>query len=326
MKRLMRKVLAGAVLALGVLTGAAHAQDNYPSKVVRIIVPYPAGGIADRIAREVAQKLGERMGQNFIVENRSGAAGNVGMDYVAKQPADGYTLALAPASNLTVNDVLFKNLTYDIHKDFTPLSMLILTPQVLVVHPSVPAKNMKELLAYAKANPAKANYGSPGVGSFSHLAGEMLRADTGIPLTHVPYQGLAPAVNDLLGGQIPFMFVEVVTAAPHIKSGKLNAIAVAHKTRAPWLPDVPTTTEAGMPNIEVASWYGIVARAGTPAPIMARLSKEISAIMQSDDMKKRYDEIGAYSVGSSPEEFGKFIRSETDKWTALIRKAGIQPQ
>jgi tripartite-type tricarboxylate transporter receptor subunit TctC len=320
----LRKLAALTVLGLTAAAPTLQAQESYPTRVVRILVPYPAGGIADRIAREVAQSLGERVGQSGIVENRAGAAGNVGMDYAAKLPADGYTLVLAPASNLTVNDVLFKNLSYDIRKDFTPLSLLILTPQVLVTHPSVPAKNLGELLAYAKAR--KLSYGSPGIGSFSHLAGEMLRFETGIGLTHVPYQGLAPAVNDLLGGQTQMMFVELVTAAPHIKAGKFTPIAVAHKTRAPWLPDVPTTAEAGMPNLEVASWYGIIGRAGTPAPILARLADEIRAIMRSDEMKKRYDEIGAYSIGSSPEEFASFIRAETDKWTGLIRKAGIQPQ
>lgn len=313
-----------AAIFLAAFAAPLLAQEIYPNRVVRIIVPYPAGGIADRIAREVAQKLGERFSQSVLVENRPGAAGNVGMDYAAKQPADGYTLVLAPASNLTVNDVLFKNLTYDIRKDFTPLSLLILTPQVLVAHPSVPAKNLAELLAYART--AKLSYGSPGIGSFSHLAGEMLRAETGIGLTHVPYQGLAPAVNDLLGGQTQIMFVEVVTAAPHIKAGKFTPIAVAHKTRAPWLPDVPTTAEVGMPNLEVASWYGVIARAGTPAPIVTRLSQEMRDIMASAEMKQRYDEIGAYSIGNSPEEFAAFIRAETDKWTGLIRKAGIQPQ
>ncbi|MBC7802473.1 MAG: tripartite tricarboxylate transporter substrate binding protein [Candidatus Parcubacteria bacterium] len=320
----MKRWLIAAVLAM--LVPAAHAQDVYPSKVVRIIVPYPAGGIADKIAREVAQDLGKRVGQSVIVENRAGAAGNVGMDYVAKQPADGYTLVLAPASNLTVNDVLFKNLSYDIRKDFAPVSLLILTPQVLVAHPSVGVKNMKDAVAYIKANPEKANYGSPGIGSFSHLAGEMLGFEAGVKLLHVPYQGQAPAVNDLLAGTLRFMFVEVITGAPHIKAGKFTPIAIANTTRAPWLPEVPTMGEAGYPNIQVASWYGLMARSGTPGPVMARLTREARDIMRSDEMKKRYDDIGAYTVGSSPEEFDVYIRSETAKWVGLIKKVGIQPQ
>jgi tripartite-type tricarboxylate transporter receptor subunit TctC len=323
MHRLLKLLAAAAAILMLV---PAAAQNVYPNRVVRIVVPYPAGGIADKIAREVAQALTERWSQNVIVENRPGAAGNVGMDYVAKQPADGYTLALAPASNLTVNDALFKNLTYDIHKDFAPVSLLISTPQVLVVYPGVPARNLAELTAYLKANPAKANYGSPGVGAFAHLAGEMLSFETGAKLTHVPYQGLAPAVNDLLGGQISLMFAEVITAVPHIKAGKMKPIAIAHSSRAPWLPDVPTTAEAGIPNVQVSSWYGLIVRRGTPAPAMTRIVRDVREIMHSADMKKRYDEIGAYAVGSSPEDFEAFIRTETDKWQGLIKKVGIQPQ
>jgi tripartite-type tricarboxylate transporter receptor subunit TctC len=316
-------------MLLGLLSAlfavSALAQD-YPNKVVRIVVPYPAGGIADKIAREVAQDLSKRWSQSVIVENRTGAAGNVGMDYVAKQPADGYTMVLAPASNLTVNDVLFKNLSYDIRKDFAPISMLISTPQMLVTHPGVGAKTMKDFLAYAKANPTKANYGSPGVGSFSHLAGEWLASASGIPMLHVPYQGQAPAVNDLLGGAIGFMFCEVITAAPHIRGGKFTPIAIAHTSRAPWFPEVPTTGEAGFAAIQVSSWYGLMGRAGTPAPVLAKITRDVREIMQGAEMKKRYDEIGAYSVGSSPEEFAGFIKSETDKWVGLVKKVGIQPQ
>lgn len=312
-------------LAVAAFASSAAAQD-YPSKLVRIVVPYPAGGIADKIARELALDLGRRWSAGVIVENRTGAAGNVGMDYVAKQPADGYTLVLAPASNLTVNDVLFSNLSYDIRKDFAPVSMLISTPQVLVTHPSVGAKDVKELAAFLRANPARANYGSPGVGSFSHLAGEMLGFELNEKLLHVPYQGLAPAVNDLLGGNISMMFCEVITAVPHIRNGKMTPIAIAHSTRAPWLPNVPTTAEAGLPNVIVSSWYGLMARAGTPAPVMGKIVKDVREIMQSAEMKKRYDDIGAYAVGNSPDEFSAFIKSETDRWVGLIKRVGIKPQ
>lgn len=304
----------------------AIAQDAYPSKVVRIVVPYPAGGIADKIAREVAQDLGKRWSQSVIVENRTGAAGNVGMDYVSKQPADGYTLVLAPASNLTVNDVLFKNLGYDIRRDFAPISLLITTPQMLVTHPGVGAKTLKDFVAFARANPTKANYGSPGIGSFSHLAGEWLSFETGAKLLHVPYQGQAPAVNDLLGGSISFMFCEVITAAPHVRAGKFTPIAIAHRTRAPWFPEVPTTGEAGYGNILVSSWYGLMGRTGTPGPVMTKITRDVREVMQGAEMKKRYDDIGAYSVGSSPEEFSVFMKAETDKWVGLVRKVGIQPQ
>jgi len=319
----MTRLFAAFLSALFVT--AALAQD-YPNKTVRIVVPYPAGGIADKIAREVAQDLSKRWSQGVIVENRAGAAGNVGMDYVAKQSADGYTLALAPASNLTVNDVLFKSLSYDIRRDFAPISLLISTPQMLVTHPSVGVKSMKDFLAFARANPAKANYGSPGVGAFSHLAGEWLGFESGIKMLHVPYQGLAPAVNDLLGGSISFMFCEVITAAPHVRAGKFTAIALAHTTRAPWFPDVQTTAEAGFPAIQVSSWYGLMGRAGTPAPVLAKITRDVREIMQGAEMKKRYDEIGAYSIGNSPEDFAAHIKAETDKWVSLVKKVGIQPQ
>jgi len=320
MKRLL------LALSIAVLSAHAAAQEAYPSKTVRIVVPYPAGGIADKIAREVAQDLGKKWNQSVIVENRTGAAGNVGMDYVAKQPADGYTLVLAPASNLTVNDVLFKNLTYDIRKDFAPVSLLISTPQMLVTHPGVGAKTMKDFIAYARANPTKANYGSPGVGSFSHLAGEWLGFESGVKMLHVPYQGQAPAVNDLLGGSISFMFCEVITAAPHVRAGKFTPIAIAHGTRAPWFPEVPTTGESGYPSIQVSSWYGLMGRAGTPGPVMNRIIRDVRDIMHGAEMKKRYDEIGAYAIGSTPEDFSAFMKGETDKWVGLVKRVGIQPQ
>jgi tripartite-type tricarboxylate transporter receptor subunit TctC len=320
----MTRLLAAALFAA--LSSGAFAQAAYPDRVVRIVVPYPAGGIADKIAREVAQDLGKRWSQSVIVENRAGAAGNVGMDYVAKQPADGYTLVLAPASNLTVNDVLFKNLSYDIRKDFAPVSLLISTPQMLVTNPGVGAKTMKDFIAFARANPAKANYGSPGVGSFSHLAGEWLGFESGVKMLHVPYQGQAPAVNDLLGGSISFMFCEVITAAPHIRGGKFTPIAIAHGTRAPWFPDVPTTGESGFPAIQVSSWYGLMGRSGTPGPVMTKIIRDVREVMHTAEMKKRYDEIGAYAIGSTPEDFSVFMQMETDKWVGLVKRVGIRPQ
>ncbi|MBN8751274.1 Tripartite tricarboxylate transporter family receptor [Xylophilus ampelinus] len=311
--------LLGAVL----LAGAAVAQD-YPAKTIHIVVPYPAGGIADKVARETAEELGRRWKQSVVVDNRSGAAGNIGFDWVARQPADGYTLLLAPASNLTVQPALFKSLSYDLDKDFTPVSLLVLTPQVLLVNPAVPVNTPRELVEYSKANPRKVNFGVT-LGSYAHLAGELLKTQSGADFTAIPYQGAAPAMNDLLGGQTQFIFNEVVTAIPHIQAGKLKPLAVAYRTRAPWLPNVPTFAEAGFPGFEVTSWYALVARSGTPRPIVDKLSKELNAIMQSPEFKKRYDDIGAFTIGSTPEELGSFIKSETVKWTAVVRQAGIQP-
>jgi tripartite-type tricarboxylate transporter receptor subunit TctC len=325
MKKLFIR-LALALLAALAVDAQLHAAtvDGYPARTIRVVVPYPAGGIADKIAREVAEQLQQRLKQPVVVENRSGAAGNIGFDFVARQPADGYTLLLAPASNLTVQPALFKQLSYDLARDFTPVSLLVQTPQVLLVNPKLPVNTPRELIDYSKKNPGKVNYGIS-VGAYSHLAGELLKTQTGADFTAIPYQGSAPALNDLLAGQTQFIFNEVVTAIPFVKAGTLRPLAVAYKTRAPWLPDVPTTAEAGLPDFEVTSWYGVVVRSGTPAPLVQRLSRELRDIVQGADFRKRYDDIGAFTVGSSPEEFGRFIRSETVKWTAVVKRAGIQP-
>jgi len=313
-----------AVAAVALLAAAAAPAQDYPTKTIHLVVPYPAGGIADKVARETAEELGKRLKQSVVVENRSGAAGNIGFDWVARQPADGYTLLLAPASNLTVQPALFKSLSYDLEKDFTPVSLLVLTPQVLLVHPSVPANTPRELIEYSRKNPGKVNFGVS-LGAYSHLAGELLKAQAGADFTAIPYQGAAPAMNDLLAGQTQFIFNEVITAIPNVQAGKLKPLAVAYKTRAPWLPDVPTFAEAGFPGFEVTSWYALVARSGTPKPIVDRIAGELNAVMQSPDFKKRYDAIGAFTIGSTPEELGAFIQSETVKWTAVVKQAGIQP-
>ncbi len=317
-------VLCAATLMLATQTHAATAVDAYPTKTIHVVVPYPAGGIADKIAREVAEQLQQRLGQAVVVDNRSGAAGNIGFDYVARQPADGYTLLLAPASNLTVQPALFRQLSYDLARDFTPVSLLVQTPQVLLVNPKLPVSTPRELIDYSKQHPGKVNYGIS-IGAYSHLAGELLKTRTGADFTAIPYQGSAPAINDLLSGQTQFIFNEVITAIPYVKAGTLRPLAVAYKTRAPWLPDVPTTAEAGLPNFEVTSWYGVVVRSGTPAPLVHRISRELRDIVQSADFKRRYDDIGAFTVGNTPEEFGRFIQSETVKWTAVVKQAGIDP-
>jgi tripartite-type tricarboxylate transporter receptor subunit TctC len=318
-----RRLTQVALSLIAALPFVAMAADDYPAKPLRIVVPYPAGGIADKIARETAEQLQVRLKQPVVVENRSGAAGNIGFDYVAHQPADGYTLLLAPASNLTVQPALFKNLSYDLARDFTPVSLLVQTPQVLLVHPALPVNSVKELIDYSKKNPGKVNYGVS-LGAYSHLAGELLRSQTGADFTAIPYQGGAPAIVDLLSGQTQFIFNEVITAIPHIQSGKLKPLAVAYRTRAPWLPNVPTTAEAGFPGFEVTSWYGVVVRSGTPSAVVTRLSQELKAIVQAPEFKKRYDDLGAFTVGNTPEEFGRFIQSETVKWTAVVKQAGIE--
>jgi tripartite-type tricarboxylate transporter receptor subunit TctC len=324
----MKKTLpamAAFALALALPT-AGHAQETYPSKPVRIIVPYAAGGVADLLPRTVGQKLSEKWGQPVIVENRPGASGNIGMAEGARAPADGYTLVLAPTGNLTVNQYLFKNLPFDAARDFAPITVLAASPNVLAVHPSVPAKNFAELIAYAKANPGKLNFASPGEGSGAHLAGELLNIEAGIKTTHIPYKGIAPAVTDLVGGNVQMMFAGISTVLPHIKAGKLVPIAIASPLRNPQLPDVPTVAESGLPGFDVTSWYGLIVRSGTPPQIVQKLYRDIAEALRQDDVRTRLAALGLEPLGNTPEAFDRMIAAESRKWSDIVRKANIQPQ
>jgi tripartite-type tricarboxylate transporter receptor subunit TctC len=303
---------------------AAHAQ-TYPSKPVRIIVPFAAGGVADLLPRVVGQKLSEKWGQPVVVENKVGASGNIGMAEVARAAPDAYTLGLAPTGNLTVNQFLFK-LPFDAAKDLAPITVLATSPNVLVVHPSVPAKNFRELVAYAKANPGTLNFASPGEGSGAHLAGELLNLDAGIRMTHVPYKGLAPAVNDLLGGQVQLMFAGISTVLQHVKSGKLVAIAIASPKRSAQLPDVPTVAESGLPGFDVTSWYGLVARAGTPAEVIEKIYRDSVEALGNEEVRAKLSGLGLEPLGNSPAEFERMIADESRKWGDIVRRAGIKPQ
>ena len=323
----MMKAIRNAVLGLAIaLALAALAQDVYPSKAVRIIVPYPAGGPADLLPRVVGEKLSQKWRQPVIVENKPGASGNIGMAEGARAAPDGYTLVLAPTGNLTVNPALFPNLPFDVARDFTPVTLLGESPNVLVVHPSVPVKSFGELLSYAKANPDKLNFASPGEGSGAHLAGELLKMQAGIKATHVPYKGMAPAVNDLLGGNVQLMFAGISTAAQHVKAGKLVALAMASPRRNPQLPDVPTVAESGLPGFDVTSWYGIVVRAGTPPAIVQKIQRDMAEALQMEDVKAKLAALGLEPVGNTPEQFAGVIRAETQKWGDIVRKAGIKAQ
>jgi tripartite-type tricarboxylate transporter receptor subunit TctC len=317
--------LAGA-FALAVLAPLAPAQEAYPSKPVRIIVPFAAGGVADLLPRIVGEKLTQKWGQPVVVENKVGAAGNIGMAEGARAAPDGYTLLLAPAGNLTVNPKLFPNLPFDTYRDLTPVTLLAQSPNVLVVHPSVPAKSFQELIAYAKANPGKLNFASPGEGSGAHLAGELLKIEAGIDATHVPYKGIAPAVNDLLGGQVQMMFAGISTVLQHVKAGKLVALAIASPKRNPQLPDVPTVSESGLPGFDVTSWYGIVVRAGTPPAIVQKVQRDMTEALQSAEVQSRLAALGLEPVGDTPSEFDALIKAETKKWGAIVEKAGIKAQ
>lgn len=296
---------------------------DYPTHPIRFMVPWPAGGVADTLARITAQMLAERLGQPVVVENKPGASGNIGMAVAANAPADGYMLVLAPTGNLTINQSLYKNLTFDPVRDFAPVTLIGIVPNVLVTHPSVPAQTVQELVAYAKANPGKLTFASPGVATGAQLGGELLKAMAGIDMLHVPYAGIAPAMNDLLGGRVSMMFLGASSALPQIQAGSLRAIAVASPSRLPTLPGVPTVSESGYPGFEVTSWYGIVVRAGTPADIVAKLYAETSAILKQDDIKTRLAQLGVEPGGITPEEFGNMIRSETKKWGEIIQRAHI---
>jgi len=316
-----------ALFVLSLVTAlAAMAQDPYPSRNVVIVVPFPAGGVADLLPRLVAEKLTQKWGKPVLVENRAGASGNIGMAYVAQQPADGYTFALAPAGNLTVNPTLFKNMPFDTAKDFTPVTLLANVPNVLVVHPSVPVKTFPELIAYAKANPGKLAFASPGPGSGAHLAGELLKLDAGIDMLHVPYKGLAPAVTDLMGGQVQMMFAGVSTIIQQVKSGKLRALAVAGPHRLDALPDVPTVAESGYPGFDVTSWYGIVAKTGTPPAIIRKVQADMAEALKQPDVMKKLADLGLEPVGDTPQEFGAVIAAESRKWGDIVKKAGITAQ
>ncbi|WP_063689855.1 Bug family tripartite tricarboxylate transporter substrate binding protein [Bradyrhizobium stylosanthis] len=313
-----RWVLAvcGAIL----LSGPALAQD-YPSRPVKIIVPFPAGGSNDIIARIVAQKLAERTGQTFVVENRGGAGGNIGAETVASADPDGYTLLLTAPPPLTINGSLYKKLPFDPAKAFAPVALIASVPIVLVVNPSVPAKNVGELIALAKAKPGTMNFGSSGIGSTNHLAGELLKSMAGIDIVHVPYRGAAPAMNDLLAGQIPFMFDNMPAVLPQVQGKAINAIAVAGAKRADALPEVPVVAET-IPGFEASSWFGLVAPAKTPQPALAKLSGELETILKMPDVKKRLAELGAEPGTVFGGAFGQFMADETTKWGKLVKTSG----
>jgi len=318
-----------ALAAIGlVFASAASAQPPaaFPSKPVKIIVPYPAGGVADLLPRLVGEKLSQMWKQPVVIENKPGASGNIGMEMGARAEPDGYTLTLAPTGNLTVNPILFPNLPFNPQKDLTPITVLASSPNVLVIHPSVPAKTFKELIAYAKANPGKLNFASPGEGSGAHLAGELLNIEAGMQATHIPYKGLAPAVNDLLAGNVQMMFAGISTVVQHVNAGKLVAIAVASPARLKAFPSVPTVDESGIANFDVTSWYGLVAPAGTRGDIIATIRRDIIKVYSDPQLIEKLTDLGLVPIANRPEDFNRMIQNETVKWSAIVKKANIKPQ
>ena len=315
-------VRLGAALGVVLFGLCAHAQD-YPSRPVRIVVPFAPGGPNDIIVRLVAQKLTETWGQPFVVENRPGAGGNIGTDFVAKAAPDGYTLLSVGPGSLIINPLIGK-VPYDTARDFAPVTLMARAPNALVAHPSLPAGSVKELIELARSQPGRINYGSGGNGSTPHLAGAMFAAMAGVALTHVPYKGTAPATADLIGGQVQIAFLGIPTVLPHVKSGKLHVLAVTGKHRSPELPGVPTVDEAGVPGYELSPWYGLLAPAGTPREVVVRLGEEVSRVVRAPEMKEKLAVQGAEVAGGSPEEFAALIRADTSTWSRVVKDAGIR--
>jgi tripartite-type tricarboxylate transporter receptor subunit TctC len=318
MERLFKRLLIS--LAAGLICGqAALAQTAWPSRPVRIIVPFVAGGTTDVVARVVGQKLGEVWNQSVVIENRAGAGGNVGADVVAKAQPDGYNILMASGSIFTVNPHMYKKLPFDPEKDFIPVTNVAMGPMLVVVNPKVPAKNMKELIALAKSRPGQLNFGSAGVGSQVHMAGEGLAAAAGLDIIHVPYKGEALGYNDLVAGQIQLMVGNIAAAATFVPSGKLRALAVTGKERSKLLPEVPTVAESGLPGFDNTGWFGFVVPAGTPHDIVEKIHRDTAKVLDSTEMRGRLFVQGMTPVGNTPEQFAKAIKEESVKWAKVVK-------
>jgi tripartite-type tricarboxylate transporter receptor subunit TctC len=312
-------------LAAGSTTGMAWSQQGYPTRPVRIIVAVPAGGSIDMVARVVAEKLGEYLGQQFIVDNRAGGAGIIGTDMAAKASSDGYTLTMAPAAFIASHVSTFAKLPYDPVRDFAPVSQVVFQPSVLVVNPSKPHKSVADLVRFAKANPGKMNYGSGGEGSPHHLSGVMFNQFTGTSMVHIPYKGGAPAMADLLGGQVDMIFAPVPEALANISAGKLRALGVMSSSRSPILPDVPTLQESGIHGLDLTTWIGLLAPAGTPREIVDKLNAAVQKTLASG-LREKFSAVGLEAAGGSPESFAKLIRDDIGTYAKLVKASGMVPQ
>jgi tripartite-type tricarboxylate transporter receptor subunit TctC len=317
--------IAAIAAAIVIASGVACAGEDtvgYPNRPIRWIVPFPPGGAADLVSRTLAQKITERLGQQIVIDNRSGAGGNVGTELAARAAPDGYTVVIVPAT-FTTNPALSTKLAYDPQKSFVPISLVSSSALVLVVHPSLPVTSIKSLVALAKQRPGQLNYASSGVGASAHLAAELFRSATGTNLVHVPYKGQPPAMIDVLSGQVQVMFPNIPVSLPHIKAGRLRALGVTTLTRTSLFPELPTIAESGIPGFEVNQWSGLLAPAGTPLAYVQKLYDVVSAALKEPDVKAGLMGQGFEPVGSTPAEFGSYIGSEIAKWTAVIRKARI---
>lgn len=316
-----KKALTVVLAALGLVVSVTAQAQAYPGKAVKLVVPYPPGGPTDIVARVIGQKLFEQTGQQFIVDNRAGAGGNIGAEAVARSPADGYTLLIATTAH-AINMSLFKKLGYDTLKDFAPVSLLTYGPLVIVTHPSLPVQNVRELIALAKAKPDSINFASSGNGQSTHLSGELFNTMAGVKMTHIPYKGSAPALTDVMGGQASLMFDTMLSAMPFVKAGKLKALAVTSATRSPAAPDLPTVAESGIPGFETFAWNGVLVPLGTPKDVVARLSAELKRAMEAPEVKERFSAQGFAAAWNTPEAFGTFLQAEVDKWSMVVKASG----
>jgi len=308
---------------MGICWGHVACAQTYPAKPIRFYTPYPPGGTTDILARIFGAKMYETWGQPVIIEAKPGAGGNIGADFVAKSPPDGYTILMGASGPLAINASLFSKLPYDPAKDFAPVVLSASVPLVLVTHPSLPVKNVREFIALMKAHPGQFNYASAGPGSPQHLTAEMFKFMTKVEMTHIPYKGSGPAIVDLIGGQIPFAFESMIPILPHVKSGKLRGLAVTSSTRSPVLPQISTVAESGVPGFESIAWYGVVAPAGTPKDIVAKLNAEMVRIANLPDIRQRLIEMGSPPVAGTPDQFGALIKSEIPKWAKVVKQANV---
>ena len=322
-RRLLTAVGAALCFAVPALTQAQASGSAYPNKPVRLVVPYPPGGPTDIVARLVAQKLSDAMGQQFVIDNRPGAGGNPGAELVARSPADGYTLVVATTAH-AINPSLFKSLGYSLSKDFAPVSQLTSGPLVIVANPQLPAKNVAELIALAKARPGELNFASSGNGQSTHLSAELFAAMAGVKMNHIPYKGSAPALTDTMGGQTQLMFDTMLSAMPHVKAGKLKALAVTSAMRSPVAPDLPTVAESGLLGYEAIAWNGLLAPAGTPPEVVARLNAELKKVLAAPDVKDKFEAQGFAAAWNAPEDFGRFMAAEVDKWAKVVKVSGAK--
>ena len=323
MSRFTRVVTSLSSLAAAALVAGAALAQSYPTKPVTVIVPWPPGGPSDIAARPLAKGLSENLGKPFVIENKGGASGNIGTASVAKNsPPDGYTLLVTSSSPIVINPSLYKTMPYEAQKDLQPITNVLRVPLVLAVNPSLPVKNLKELIEHIKKQGGKFQYASAGAGTPQHLTAEMFRTAAKLDMVHIPYKGSAPALTDALGGHVPMVFDSTVAIVPHLKAGKLKPIAVSGSKRSPLLPEVPTFAEAGLPGVESYAWYGLFARAGTPKDVVAKLNDEARKVLKGKDFENVYKETGSEYVGDTPENFARFVQAEAMKWGKAVKDSG----